>query len=484
MRQSYFPSVVVTLWCSILLAGCGGSSQNPPALFTKASLNGAYTFSIKGVTSVGIAGTYSLIGVFQADGNGNLTQGHTFYTINTGAGTGSFGNQEFFGFYNVGPDGRGTATLSTQIAGPVIFDFVLLSDQHGEVVRFDHEVSPSGTLDKLDASLTATDLTGTWAFNLNGIDSAGNPKASVGVFTADSSGVLTSGTVDTNDNGAIQSNVAMQLGPASEIFINPGSGRGGLQFSTAADGGHSFVLTVIDANHLRLQSTAFDVLTGDAYRVTDTGISGSFAFTMTGETSLGVFAHGGIINTDDAGNILNTSVSDIDHGGLLGQGQLIGTYTSAGNRTFFSLQGGAIGWVGYPSSGGIQLLKVDADAVASGVALPQTGPFSSATLNGRYGATFSGISPVNGQFGAIAQLTADDSGQLNGTLNLNQNGAPTPDIVLNGSFAFSPSGRGTGTLATPSSTRNVIYYAADSNRVLFMQFDPGQVAQGVLAKQQ
>jgi hypothetical protein len=498
MRKNSFLGSIGILPFLFLLVGCGGSTQTQPQpqpplppQFTIASLNGNYAFTINGfssnalaVSGVPTAGLYSLIGTFVADGLGNLSQGHTFYTVNTlsGIGPGSFGNQGFTGTYSVNSDGRGTANLSTDIVGPVVLDFVLVSNQHGQVVRFDNDASPSGTLDKLNTSLTVANLSGTWAFNMSGTDTAGKPKACVGVFTVDSSGLITSGTMDSNDNGTIQTNVAMQLGPASEVFVVSGLGRGGVQFSTAIDPLQIYLATIVDANHLRLQSGEFDILTGDAYRVSGTSISGSFAFTVAGTSANGAFATGGILNTDGAGNILNSLRDTNDGGTVTLNSPLAGTYSISGNRATISLNGGAINLVGYPSTGGIQLLDLDSTTVASGVALAQTGNFSSSTLSGSYGATLSGTGN-NHAFGLIAQLNANGSGQFSGALNLNDGGSLARAVNLSGTYAFAPNGRATGVLTTGFGTRNVILYAADSSQALFIETDANQIGQGVLARQ-
>lgn len=496
MRNNSFLGSIGILLFLFLLVGCGGSSQTQPQpplspQFNNASLNGAYAFTINGfssnaltVSGVNTAGLYSLIGTFVADGLGNMSQGHTFYTVNTltGIGPGSFGNQAFSGTYSVNSDGRGTANLSTDIVGPVVLDFVLVSNQHGQVIRFDNDASPSGTLDKLNTSLSVVDLSGTWAFNLSGTDTAGKPKASVGVFTVDSSGLITSGTMDSNDNGTIQTNVAMQLGPASEVFVVSGLGRGGVQFSTAFDPARIYAATILDANHLRLQSGEFDILTGDAYRVNGTSISGSFAFTVAGTSANGAFATGGILNTDGAGNILNSLRDTNDGGAVTLNSALAGTYSITGNRATISLNGGAINLVGYPSTGGIQLLDLDSTTVASGVALAQTGNFSSSTLSGSYGATLSGTNN-NHEFDLIAQLNANGSGQFSGALNLNDGGSLARALNLSGTYAFAPNGRATGVLTTPFGTRDVILYAADGSQALFIETDANQIGQGVLARQ-
>ena len=423
--------------------------------------------------------------MFVADGLGNISQGHTFYAANmlTGVGPGSFGNQDFSGTYSVNSDGRGTANLSTQIAGPFVLDFVLVSSEHGQLIRFDNEASPSGTLDKLNTSLTVSDLSGTWAFNVCGTDTAGKPKAVVGVFTANSSGAIMSGTVDINDNGAIRTNVDM-LGPA-EVFVVDGLGRGGVQFATATDPLNLYLATILDANHMRLHLGSVDILDGDAYRVIDTSISGPLAFTLAGTGARGTFASGGILNSDGAGNILNDSILDTNNGGMVGlNSATAGTYSIIGNRATFSLNGdaGPINLVGYPSTGGIQLLNLDAATVASGVALPQSGVFSNGTLNGHYGATLSGTNN-NRQFGLIAVLSANGSGQFSGALNLNDGGSLARDMSASGSYTFSPNGRAIAVLTTASGTRNIIVYAVDGSQALFIEADPARIGQGVLALQ-
>lgn len=295
--------------------------------------------------------------------------------------------------------------------------------------------------------------------------------------------MITSGIVDSNDNGTVSANIAMDLGPASSVFAVSGLGRGGVQFSTAVDPLRIYLAAFLDANHLRLQSGEFDILTGDAYRVSDTSISGPLAFTLAGTGANGAFATGGILNTDGAGNILNDSLRDINDGGAVTlNSALAGTYSIIGNRATFSLNGGAINLVGYPSTGGIQLLDLDPTTLASGVALPQSGIFSNNTLSGHYGATLSGTGN-NHQFGLIAEVDADATGQFSGMLNLNDGGSLSRAMSLSGSYAFLTNGRATAVLTTASGTRNVILYAADSSQALFIETDAAQIGQGVLAQQ-
>ena len=87
---------------------------------------------------------------------------------------------------------------------------------------------------------------------------------------------------------------------------------------------------------MRLQSGGFDILTGDAYRVSDTSISGSLAFTLAGMSANGAFATGGLLKSDGAGNILNTSLRDTNDGGTVTLSSVLtGTYSIIGNRASF-----------------------------------------------------------------------------------------------------------------------------------------------------
>jgi hypothetical protein len=205
---------------------------------------------------------------------------------------------------------------------------------------------------------------------------------------------------------------------------------------------------------------------------------------MQGTSTNGAFAAGGILNTDGAGNILNTSVEDINNGGLVSLSSgLSGTYFVSGNRAAVTLNGGTINLVAYPSTGGIQILELSSSTVASGTAFQQSGTLSNATLIGRYGASLSGFGAA-GKFDGVAQVTADGNGHLVGLFSLNDDGTLKPDLSLNGSYSLGVNGRAAGTLVTSAGALNVIYYVASNNQVLFIEVDGNSVSQGTLAQQQ
>ena len=476
--------VLVTLISLSLLTGCGGSSQKPPVTpaFSNASLNGSYVFSVTGTNS----GPYTLLGTFEADGKGRLTGNTDYNSPSTGFVEGNF---PFTGSYSVSSDGTATANLTGELLGPVALpvtlEFVLLSERHGLVARFENSATASGSLDKRDPSAySQASLAGTWVFNAAGTDHAGLPEAVIGSFTVDSEGTATGGVQDTNDNGVIHSNIAVLPGHPSSMVIDPTLGYGLIGLVMADGSIRDLSAFVIDNDHIRVVCPSFDVLVGDAFRATGPSISGSFAFAMNGTASTGAFAAGGVMNTDGAGNILNTSVEDINNGGTVTlNSALNGAYSIAGNRATITLNGGATNLVAYPSTGGLQLLDLDNSTVANGVALQQTGAFSNTTLVGRYGASLSGAGGA-GQFDALAQFTSNGNGLLAGSLSLNDSGSLMEGQPLSGAYVLGANGRATGSLVTASGSQSLIYYFASGSQALFIEADSNRVSQGTLLQQQ
>src|SRR5262249_36918333 len=152
---------------------------------------------------------------------------------------------------------------------------------------------------------------------------------SAGAFTVDSSGNITSGVQDTNDNGAVSTNVA--LIPTAAAMSNPTNGRGTLTIPGSPT--LPFAYYVGNVNQLKMVEIDLSPsLAGDAFRQTGTAISGSFAFTVGGVSTGGPFVAGGIINTDGAGHVLGTSMEDVNNGGSISQNvSLSGTYSVAAN---------------------------------------------------------------------------------------------------------------------------------------------------------
>jgi hypothetical protein len=491
---------VLSFLAVFLMAGCGGGVQtaNPnPSGFTNASLNGTYAFAISGTNA---GGFFTVAGSFQANGSGTITSG--VEDINSPGTIGAAQSVPITGTYAVRSDGRTTATITaTSPAVAFGIDFVLLNSQKGLVIRFDNNATASGSLDQqAAAAFNLGSLAGTYAFSVSGVDStvAQNPEGSAGLLTVDASGNIISGTLDNNDAGAVSANLA--IAPSLGGVSSPagGTGRGTVTFvSPASAATVHFAYYVVGANHLKLiQIDSAPILAGDAFRQSSTSVSGSLAFTMAGATASGhgVFVSGGILNTDGAGNILSTSVTDLDDGGAItpaAGASVTGTYSVSGGRGTMQLNGPeTLHLAFYPSTGGLLLLEIDTTIVASGTALAQSGaPFSNSSINNSFGLNFTGVVNVGtvnaSEIDSIAQFTATGTGSLSGAMDINSFGALFNSLALNGNYAVSSNGRGTATLKTSSGNFNIIFYMAGNSQVGFVELDEslGQISAGVFAAQ-
>jgi len=215
------PAILSSL--AVLAACGGGGSSNPPVNpppsgnFTNSSLSGNYVFSVTGTANDSANDFVTIMGVFTADGNGNITGG--VIDQNSTASNGLILDTITSGTYSVGSDGRPTGSsslpaglLTLQTSSDTFqFDFVLTASTHGLVTQFENLGSASGTLDAQSA-VTQADINGrSYAFNFTGSSgfdtvfcnlSIGSsvviPYATVGAFILDSTGVITGGLEDWN----------------------------------------------------------------------------------------------------------------------------------------------------------------------------------------------------------------------------------------------------------------------------------------------
>lgn len=476
-------ALIIVVLCSVSLTGCalfglggllgggGGGGGTPTGTFSNSSLTGSYAFSFSGVDHLGF---FAAAGSFQADGAGKITAG----TIDINSGSGIFPNQAITGTYTVSANGQGTATF-TASAGTFDIAFVVLSSQNALVIRFDTTSTASGTIALQSSSaFSLSTLAGTFVFNLSGatVPGNGNAETSAGVFTVNNSGTLTSGVEDTDANGVITPNVT--LAAASLAMSNPTTGRG-----TLAIGSRNFAFYVVDANDLKLIETDLaPALAGIATRQSSTPISGSLAFTLVGSNTGGSFVAGGILNTDGAGHVLNTSLQDVNNDGVATQNSgLSGAYSVAANgRGTMNLNGGTINFAIYPTTSGVLLMEIDANIVAGGTAFQQSGTFSDTSVKGNYGMNFTGEVPGSNEIDSIAQFVADGAGNAPGSIEFNNGGTLSSNLALTGTYSIAASGRGTGSFASSFGTQNVIFYVVSSSQVLFIDIDTGLVTSGQL----
>ena len=290
---------IILLTVSISLAalvGCGSSMNQavapPSGAFSNSSLSGTYVFSFSGYDVGSSNGSFfAAVGSVTANGNGSFTGGtididdpslgeafNTSYVFNRLPVSGS---------YSITPDGRGSGNITFTVNGTQVqfgLDFVLTSGSHGLITRFDNDGSGSGTIDLQTSGISQSALQGSYAFGFSGVDSnIANPLATVGSFTLDGSGNITSGSQDFGINGNSSGLQDLPL-QGTVLAGSPGSA----QLTTATDGFGTlhFDIWVIDATHLKfIETDATAFLEGDAFVSTgQTSFpSGPLVFTLSGE---------------------------------------------------------------------------------------------------------------------------------------------------------------------------------------------------------
>jgi hypothetical protein len=524
-RMSSQKWIVLPVVCLGLaaLAGCGGSDNSnqavapPTGAFSNRNLNGTYVFSFSGYdTSNGSGSFFAVVGSLTANGAGGFTSG-TVDIVDPALGA-WFGTGYVFsrlpttsGNYSVTADGRGSGTIAVTINGTQVqfgLDFVLTSNSHGLLSRFDGNGTGSGTIDLQAPGLAQSALQGSYAFALYGVDSSiVNPLATVGSLTLDPNGNITAGLQDFSDNGnsanlqalAVQGTVLVGSPQTAQLSTNA-AGFGTLHFD----------LWAIDSTHLKLIETdATAYLEGDAFVSTGQAAfpSGSLVFTLSGEDSAdGSFAAGGLL-TSDGSSLITGGLEDVNDDGYVTQSPSIGgSFSSNGARTALTLNGiyngsisnnnavtGTYTFAAYPYSGGIMLLEVDGGAgstpgISGGTAYVQTA--TSLAPSQGYGLNLTGLN-VRGEVDLIAQTTTS-AGGLSGLYDVNNLDWLISDFNLGNGATYSVGSNGRGTAQFPYlqtdnnsfiSDLNLTLYVVDSSNAVLIETDTNQLATGTLQLQ-
>jgi hypothetical protein len=489
----------IALFALAVLAGCGSSSPKvvppPGGAFSNSSFNGTYVFSITGTDNAGAP--ISIAGSLSADGSGNVSGGTVDF--NDAQAAPILGTAITGGTYNVGADGRATATLatSTPFGSSLVVDFVLSSTSHGLITEFDGNASGSGTVD-LQSTVTQAQLAGSYAFSLSGIDPGGNlPFATLGSFTLDSNGNITSGVEDFDDQGfayvafGLSGTVVAQVTGAPYVATLTATNSS----DVAVFGTLVFDVYPVDATHLKFveadTQNGFTLLSGDAYTQTGASIpttATTYVFTMGGGvTNSGPITVGGVLPIDGQGNIAGgavdenisgtTTTTPLSFGGTYGPNG-----STVGGRMLFSLTGFQVAgdFIVYPTANA-GLLMIEMDGGGSGFllgsALPQTSTTFAASQG--YGMNLTGVN-TNSEEDDIAEFTTTSTG-FSGIVDFNDEGATTPNQSLTGTYTADtpPSGR----YDFLSNGFNGELYAVDSSTALFVELDSNQVGIGTIQLQ-
>jgi len=488
-----------------VLSGCGSSNKAvppPSGGYNNANFSGTYVFSTNGTDAGGAP--IAMAGMVSADGTGHITSG-TVDINDAQFSAPALGLAVTGGTYSVTADGRGQAslTVTTPFGSSIGVDFVLTSNTHGLITEFDGNASGSGTMD-LQSAVTQAQLVGSYAFTLSGADLNGNlPFGTLGSFTLDANGSITSGVEDFDDNGFAY--VAFNL---TGSLVPQATGAPWVATLTATNGSDqavfgtmTFDVYPVDASHLKFVEAdnfqdGFGLVSGDAFTQTGASIpttATTYVFTMGGGVqNTGPITVGGLLPIDGAGGSTGGSI-DINVAGsttsapLTFGGEYGASGSTVGGRTLFSFNSGfqvATDFIAYPTANA-GLLMIEMDGQGSGFllgsALPQSGTTFAASQG--YGMNLAGRNSPDGvnivEEDDIAEFTTTSTG-FSGLIDFNDQGGTAFKQTLSGTYAASTP---TSRYDLQSTGFNGEVYVVDGSTALFVELDTTQVGIGTIELQ-
>lgn len=517
-----------TLAMACFIAACGGGGSAPPlpppvGMYSKASLNGQYAFSMSGeVPSISGGFPVSRVGSFVADGNGNITSAiedvqnlsgsAVLNPINFGTGT-----------YTIQADGRGTIILGSG-ASTLALDVTLTSATQGLLIQIDGNATSSGNLVMATpAAFSAASFSGNYVFDVSGTSVASGgitaPISVVGRITADGTSKVTTGILDENDgnqtapSGVINSGVTGTYQMDAQFGANFGRGVLTVSYTAYATSiTRNFAFYIVDATHVKwLEEDNLAITQGDALKqsgavATDnSGFTGSFVYVVAGASNNGPLAQVARFTADGAGNLTKIALDYNDNGhheaitssstissaayaidtANLGSGR--GTFTFTDSRLgVFS----AIFYLISPTKAAVQDLS--RGSITDGSMLAQNaGPFTSANLAGNYAFNWSGTILSSNSFSEFEEdflgQYALSGGVVTGAIDYEElsffNNPINLDIPLAGTLTINGDGTASNNFQymirnSQSATLHFAAYLVDSNTTFVVCTDSNRVTPG------
>jgi len=470
-------------------------------------LNGQYAMVLKGFDGASTPEPVVIGGVLTFNGSGTITAGTIDINANSTGGVQT--NAVTSGSYHVTSDQRGCMVITTA-AGTQNYRFSLGNitsnvASTGHVIGFD-TAGPftSGIMRKQTPSAFFTSqVTGNYAFGVSSPQNStvsnggvlGGAFGAVGVFGL-STGSISSGQVDFNNNGQLDGNSANTNWPTSPISVGSGSytisgttGRGTLSFLPSATGASTVntVIYVVSATEVLVLSsdpqtgvnsnTLFagellkqsGSLSGNPLSGAYVGYQSSLGSTAgTSRTTLLLLTASGtgITGTqlrNDGGSFQSKSITGITY-----------SVTSAGRMT--TTGGGGTGPIFYLVSANQAFLLNGNSAVDTGVFQSQTGAgsFSNTSASGTY--AFGTIDPQDPNVSNESGVAAFASPNINGTSDKNNNGSQAVASPFSSTYSIDSTGLGVipsgcSTTVVPT-TCQTVFYMISPTKALVMDVDP------------
>ena len=477
--------------------------------------NGSFAFSYTGNDSQGfLAAAGSLV----ANGKGGIVGGvEDISSFLTGIDTQV--QIKATSTYIIGVDGRGTATLDTSI-GTQTIAFVLTTNQHAIVTRFDSTATGSGSMDQQnlnDIGGSVSVISGTYVFSAMGTDASFNPEAIAGELSA-SGGAISPVTaaLDIHDGATSSATVTTQTSLTSGSYsfdsFNLGSGRGTLtlntptatlQFAFYIVDSTQLYLVEIDGSKGYLAGTMYSAVTGaPGLAAANYVMTAGGSATLPGKTAVGSYAMGAVFASSGSGSISSGTVDINNQGTVTPSAALVTscgyTVDSTTGRVDLKLCPSGSGATAsefamypYQTSTTTQpqnfvVIEIDTNALSTGLALQQTS--TSALSSGGFALGLAGQGITHGSRSTSAQNVDGHFSGSTGSIDVNFFQPRSSDPITSATLG-SPGSAGRGTLVlsanSPSVTYNLVYYVVNANEALLFDQDANNtlVLTGVLQRQ-
>ena len=478
-------SLVLGISSLATMVGCGNGGSvvlnSTTGSYSKASLKGSYVYQIHGA-SVSNGVVYREVGVFTADGAGNITGGSDDYSaIPAGAAVS--------GTYTVSQDGTGFISMTTSI-GQINLALTIVNSSKVDLIEADNSLNASGVAELQDTTAIHTPPNGTFVFRLHqeaSAQSQSTASSQVGGF-AISSGTAT-GTMDQNLGGVLSTD---SLTPT---FNQPGSlGRGtGTLFDSTANFTTTFVYYIVNSGKVVLLVTnPSSVGSGSAEVQTGAvgaGLSGSYAFGSRGDDAFSLYGLATVGRFTASGGSISGVEDIVQDGNYSSNVTISRCYSSQANGRVVVTNCSSptptqVFWMVSPSRA--FFLDSNGTTVEDGTADLQTlNSFSAASFKGQFAVVMDGIDLTPELLSRVGALQLDGSQKAIFTELVNASaslaGGQSPG-TLSGSYAVSTNGRSTAGLN--SGSLNLVFYAISGSSGYILQADPGFITSGTIGLQQ
>jgi hypothetical protein len=222
----------------------------------------------------------------------------------------------------------------------------------------------------------------------------------------------------------------------------------------------------------------------------NSSLTGTFALSFSGVNTSGFLAVAGSIQANGSGTITG-GVADINSGtGVFTNLPVTGTYTvhnnGQGNAALNTSAGTFdIDFVMVSTQRAL-VIRFDNNSTASGSLDAQTGSaFSNAALGGTFAFNLAGIDAGGHTFVSAGAIDPNGAGAIpSGVQDNNDNGTPSTNLPVTGSYSVGTNGRGTMTLNTSLGALRFAFYVVDANHFKMIEVDTAPVFAGDAFRQQ